>query len=77
MEVHQDTVQRIIRNGPGSLEMRVVQAQQTLMAELASMTRSLVPAHGHLAVVPSANAPTVSDCHANIEHIGAIMHSLD
>ena len=77
MEARQDAAQKTVRDGPGSLETRVVQAQQTSVAELIPMIRPLVPAHGHLAAVPSANALIVSDRRANIERIEAIVRSLD
>ncbi|MDQ4280978.1 secretin N-terminal domain-containing protein, partial [Pseudomonas aeruginosa] len=77
MEARQDAAQKTVRDGPGSLETRVVQAQQTSVAELIPMIRPLVPAHGHLAAVPSANALIVSDRRSNIERIEAIVRSLD
>lgn len=42
MEARQDAAQKTVRDGPGSLETRVVQAQQTSVAELIPMIRPLV-----------------------------------
>ncbi|MGP6219389.1 type II secretion system secretin GspD, partial [Pseudomonas paraeruginosa] len=77
MEGRQDAAGGGVHVGPGSLETRVIQARQTSVVELIPMIRPLVPAHGHLAAVPSANALIVSDRRANIERIESIVRSLD
>ena len=55
MEARQDAAQKTVRDGPGSLETRVVQAQQTSVAELIPMIRPLVRP---MAIWPPYRRPT-------------------
>src|SRR3990167_9179623 len=63
--------------GPDTLETRLLQVQQTPVAELLPLIRPLVPAHGHLAAIPSSNALIVSDKRANIERLIELIAQAD
>ncbi|BCD86949.1 type II secretion system protein GspD [Pseudomonas solani] len=64
-------------SGPETFETRLIQVQQTPVNELLPMIRPLVPQNGHLAAIPSSNALIVSDKHANIERLMALIGQLD
>jgi general secretion pathway protein D len=63
--------------GPDALETRLLLVQQTPVAELLPLIRPLVPAHGHLAALPSSNALIVSDKRANIERLIELIAQAD
>ncbi len=63
--------------GPDAMETRLLQVQQTPVAELLPLIRPLVPANGHLAALPSSNALIVSDRRANIERLTALIAEAD
>ncbi|WAJ36138.1 type II secretion system secretin GspD [Pseudomonas sp. GOM7] len=65
------------RPAPDRLETRLIQAQQTPVAELIPLIRPLVPQYGHLAAVTSANALIISDRSANIARIEELVRQLD
>lgn len=62
---------------PEKLETRVIQVQQSSVAELIPLIRPLVPQFGHLAAVTSANALIISDRSANIDRIETLVRQLD
>ena len=64
-------------DAPDTMETRLLQVQQTPVAELLPLIRPLVPQQGHLAAVPSANALIVSDRRGNIERLVALIAQLD
>lgn len=65
------------RPAPDRLETRLIQLQQTPVAELIPLIRPLVPQYGHLAAVTSANALIISDRSANITRIEDMVRQLD
>lgn len=66
-------------NGKGgeAVETRLIQVQQTPVAELLPLIRPLVPTSGHLAAIPSANALIVSDRSANIDRLVKLIAEAD
>ena len=64
-------------DAPDAMETRLLQVQQTPVSELLPLIRPLVPANGHLAAIPSSNALIVSDKHANIERLVALIAQAD
>lgn len=64
-------------SGPDALETRLLQIQQTPVAELIPLIRPLLPAYAHLAAVVSSNALIISDRRGNIERIQGIINQLD
>ena len=63
--------------GADALETRLLQVQQTPVAELIPLIRPLLPQYAHLAAVASSNALIISDRRGNIERIQGIIHQLD
>jgi general secretion pathway protein D len=64
-------------SGPDALETRLLQVQQTPVAELIPLIRPLLPQYAHLAAVVSSNALIISDRRSNIERIAGIINQLD
>jgi general secretion pathway protein D len=64
-------------SGPDALETRLLQVQQTPVAELIPLIRPLLPQYAHLAAVASSNALIISDRRGNIERIQGIINQLD
>jgi len=63
--------------GADALETRLLQVQQTPVAELIPLIRPLLPQYAHLAAVASSNALIISDRRGNIERIQGIINQLD
>ncbi|MBX9915407.1 MAG: type II secretion system secretin GspD [Pseudomonadaceae bacterium] len=64
-------------SGPDSLETRLLQVQQTPVAELIPLIRPLLPQYAHLAAVASSNALIISDRRSNIERVQELISQLD
>lgn len=56
---------------------RVIMIDHVSAATLIPILRPLMPASGHLAVHPEANAVVIADRHANAERMERLMRQLD
>src|SRR5690606_8380803 len=63
--------------GNEAMETRLLVVQHAPVADLIPLIRPLVPQHGHLAAVTSANALIVTDRAANIERIARLLEQVD